>query len=324
MPGPAIDILIDLREQRMGGTPRRLALSLVDDGADERVAERDVAVLDDHEPIGRGRLQVGDVELGLPERGGQRLVSQSEPCGNGEQQRPPRPLGKPCDTCPERALDAAVDGNRLTELVDPLKLRVGERGRQLDERERIPCGELEEPPSDRRDPVARAPSPRAAPSRLACAGGELEPRQRRRLPRGSRPRAPHRAVRREASTADARRTRATPATARRPIADRRPQRATGRRNARAASTPSVATPTARPSTRPSASSSPSARRSACACGPGSASISGSAGREELGERREREIGLRLATGRAERRHVRSRAAATVVEQHASCPSPARP
>ena len=147
MPDPAICVLVDLREERVGGTPRLLGLSLIDDGADERMAERDFAVLDAHEPVELRCLEVCLVEVTRS----QRCIEGSSCVGAGsrsEEQCSPRPRRKTSDARPEGPLDPSVHRNRLAELLDASKLCIGERRRQLDERERIPLRELEELPSN--------------------------------------------------------------------------------------------------------------------------------------------------------------------------------
>jgi hypothetical protein len=71
MPGLAIDVLVDFRQKRVGFAPRVLALPLVDDRADERVAERDDAVFVNREPIELRWLEILDIEVGLSERRGE-------------------------------------------------------------------------------------------------------------------------------------------------------------------------------------------------------------------------------------------------------------
>ena len=103
---------------------------------------------DGHEPVELGGRKVGGVEPYPSESGGDRVPG-VRPCGRGKEKGTPRPFRKPSDARPEGALDPSVDGDRLAERVVAGELCVGERRRQLDERERVPAGELEKAPPDR-------------------------------------------------------------------------------------------------------------------------------------------------------------------------------
>ena len=133
MPDAAIRVLVDIGEERVGGTPRLLALPLVDDGTDKRVAEQDLAVLDAHEPVEPCCLEVCHVQVTRAERRGEGRSRVGAGSGS-EEQCPPRSLGKTSDARSECPLDPSVHRNRLAELVDPVKLCVGQRLGQLDER----------------------------------------------------------------------------------------------------------------------------------------------------------------------------------------------
>ena len=220
MPGLAIDVLVDFRQERVGFTPGTFALSLVDDRADERVAERNVAVLEGRETVELRCLEIPEIELGLSKRCGERDLGVGAGSSR-EQQRMPRSFGEARDASTEGALDPAVHGNGLTELVDSSKLRVGECRRQLDESERVPRRDLEETPSDRsiERNTCRAGEKRACVLRPETR--ELEPRHVPCRLGVARPHERHTAVRCEASRGVARRTRSTSATIRRPTASRR-------------------------------------------------------------------------------------------------------
>ena len=84
MPGSAIGVLLHLGEESVGSPSRRRALAVVNDGADEWMAERDVSCCDGHELVELSRLQVDEVELVLPERGGDRRARVG-PCRRGKE-----------------------------------------------------------------------------------------------------------------------------------------------------------------------------------------------------------------------------------------------
>ncbi len=153
VPGAAIGLLVVAlergRERPVDRAPLVGGGGPVDRGADQRVAERDPPARDRQQP----RL-LGRVERELA-RGEGRHRALDDPralgvVGRRGEQREPRRRGQPRDALVEHALEPARHRQRLGQRLVARELGGAQRGRQLDERQRVAVGLLEQPLADLR------------------------------------------------------------------------------------------------------------------------------------------------------------------------------
>ena len=254
------------RDGAMGVTARDDGGAVVGGGAQQRVAERDLARRQRDDPGALRALERRHVDA----RGGQRPdhdVAAARLGGGGDQQRAARVLAEALQSAREHALERRARRQRPLDGRAALELVAAQQRRDLAQRERVAAGGREHAPRDEvgHGVVATGPQEleRRAPGR-AGRSRAARPRVRRRACR----RAGRAARRRRRRRAGAPRTAAPRATARRATAGRRPRTAPAAprpraRAGRAAPRRSPAAPAERPARAPARPRAPPpARRAA--------------------------------------------------------------
>jgi hypothetical protein len=153
VPGAAGRVVHDRAERLVGRFAVGSARRAVDRRAHQRVAERHRAVQSDQPAaLGLGEVRAIEAEaLGRQLDGGEvaGLV------GGGEQQQPPGRLGQAGDAGAERLFHSRAHGRRAEDRLGTGQLVLAQRGRQLEQRERIAARRRHEARQDvgRRHPV---------------------------------------------------------------------------------------------------------------------------------------------------------------------------